>query len=137
MTTRIHFLHMSPLSLTSSERHFIVNVLGVMHANPFSDIRVKADRQLIEFDPSETYTQRYEKIMKAISLGVNGLVAAGKDDIRKFSGQDRQLIESLLLYHAYNQVFLKFDELIVKQIKEGEQECGVPFATESLVLMQR
>jgi transcriptional regulator with AAA-type ATPase domain len=128
---------MLSLSLSASDRQFIANVLGVMHANPFSDQRVDADRQLIDFDPSETYTQRYEKISQAISQGVNRLLAAGKDNIHKFNGQDRDLIESLFVYHSYNQVFLKFDELIEQQVKEGERTCGVPFARESLALMER
>ncbi|MHB8844332.1 MAG: sigma-54-dependent transcriptional regulator [Nitrospirota bacterium] len=130
-------MHMNTLTLTGTERQFIANVLGVMHANPFSDQRVAADRKLIDFDPSETYTQRYEKIDRAISQGVNRLLTAGKDNIHKFEGQDRDLIESLFLYHAYNQVFLKFDELIEQQLKEGDRTCGVPFARESLGQMER
>ena len=123
-------------SLTASDRQFIANVLDVMHANPFSDARDAADRTLIDFDPSETYTQRYDKINQAITKGVNRLLSEGKDSIHKFTGQDRDLIESLFLYHAYNQVFLKFDQTIESQLKEGDRSCGIPFAAESLKLMQ-
>lgn len=128
---------MATLSLTSSDRQFIANVLGVMHANPFSDQRIDADHKLIDFGPNETYTQRYEKINQAITQGVNRFLDAGKDTIHKFEGQDRDLIESLFLYHAYNQVFLKFDELIEQQLKEGDRTCSVPFARESLGQMER
>jgi DNA-binding NtrC family response regulator len=108
-----------------------------MHANPFSDARDAADRNLIDFDPSETYTQRYEKINQAISKGVSRFMAEGKDNIHKFSGQDRDLIESLFLYHSYNQVFLQFDQTIETQLRDGDRSCGIPFAPESLELMQR
>ena len=128
---------MHTLTLSGADRTFISNVLGVMHANPFSDQRVAADQQLIDFDPSETYTQRYDKISRAISQGVSRLLAAGKDNVHKFDGQDRDLIESVFVYHAYNQVFKKFDDLIEQQLKEGERSCGVPFARESLALMER
>lgn len=128
---------METLILTTADRQFIANVLGVMHANPFSDARDAADRNLIDFEPSETYTQRYDKINQAISKGVTRFLGEGKDSIHKFTGQDRQLIESLFLYHSYNQVFLKFDELIETQLKDGDRSCGVPFAVESLALMQR
>ena len=126
-----------PISLSPIDRQFVFSVLGVMHANPFSDARDTADRNLIDFDPSETYTQRYEKINQAISKGVSRLVAEGKDNIHKFSGQDRDLIESLFLYHSYNQVFLQFDQIIESQLKDGDRSCGIPFAAEALDLMQR
>jgi two-component system, NtrC family, response regulator HydG len=123
---------MDKMKLTSSERQFLSDIYDVISANPFSDERISADLKVAEFDPAESYTERYPKIMEAVAQKVNRLVAGGKSDIRSFEGRDRTLIESALVFHVYHQFFLSFDPLIDKQLASGDTPCRIPFAEDAL-----
>jgi DNA-binding NtrC family response regulator len=128
---------MDKVKLTNSERQSLSNISDVLHANPFSDKRLAADRRIADFPPEATYTERYAKLVEAVNGEVNRLVSAGKGDIRMFEGQDRALVEEVLVYHVYNQYFLRFDPLIEKQLAEGDAPCAIPFAEEALAMIQR
>ncbi len=123
--------------LTSSERQVLSNISAVLHANPFSDKRILADNKIADFPSQATYTERYAKLIEAVTRTVNGLVAAGKDDIRKFEGRDRALVEEVFVYHVYNQFFLGFDPLIEEQLANGEASCRIPFAEDALSMIVR
>lgn len=128
---------MEKANLTTPERRLLSNIAEVMYANPFSDQRIIADRKIADFPPEATYTERYEKLSQAVSQAVNRLIAAGKADIRQFEGQDRRLVETVFLYHAYNQFFLLFDKMIEEQRSGSDTPCKVPFAKDVLPLIER
>jgi DNA-binding NtrC family response regulator len=123
---------MDKVKLTSAERQTLSNILDVFQANPFSDKRLAADRKIADFPPGATYTERYEKLIEAVTRAVNKLVSEGKGDIRKFDGKDSTLVEEVLVYHVYNQFFLRFDPLIEKQLSDGDAPCAIPFADDAL-----
>ena len=123
---------MNKVKLTNSERQILSNILDAFHANPFSDKRVTADRKIADFPPDATYTERYSKLVEAVTRSVNKLLSEGKGDIRKFEGKDHILVEELFVFHVYNQYFLRFDPLIEKQLAEGDTPCKVSFADEAL-----
>ncbi len=125
------------LKLTASERQSLSDISAVLHANPFSDKRIIADRKIADFPPHATYTERYAKLVEAVNRAVKELVAAGKDDTRMFEGPDRALVEEVFVYHVYNQFFLRFDPLIEKQLTEGDVPCTVPFADDALEMIAR
>jgi DNA-binding NtrC family response regulator len=128
---------MNKVKLTSAERQTLSNILDVFQANPFSDKRLAADRKIADFPPEATYTERYAKLIEAVTLEVNKLVSEGKGDVRKFEGKDHTLAEEVLVYHVYNQFFLRFDPLIEKQLSDGNASCTVPFADEALSMFMR
>ena len=123
--------------LSSAERQSLSNILDVFHANPFSDKRVIADRKIADFPAEATYTERYVKLIEAVTQVVNKLVSEGKGDIRKFEGKDRTLVEEVFIYHVYNQFFLRFDPLIENQLAEDCAPCAVPFADDALSMIVR
>ncbi len=82
---------MKKLRLTPFEREFLSRVTRVIYANPFSDERVQAEKEIIDSDPSESYEERTKKIIHILIQNMERLVEQGKDDIRKFSGRDRRL----------------------------------------------
>ncbi|MEJ2134011.1 MAG: sigma 54-interacting transcriptional regulator [Desulfofustis sp.] len=55
---------------------------------------------------------------------------------KHFSGEDRYLIRHALMHESYYRCFSKFDELILKQIKEDLFDHPVSFAEEILSLMR-
>ncbi|UCG78369.1 MAG: sigma 54-interacting transcriptional regulator [Nitrospirota bacterium] len=128
---------MSKSKLSSSERKFLSDVTDVIHANPFSEMRISADSKLADFPPNSTYEERRIKIIKMVASGVKKLFSEGKNDVRKFEGSDRILIENAVLYHVYNIFFPKNDELIESQISQGESPCKVPFAEEMISMIRK
>jgi DNA-binding NtrC family response regulator len=128
---------MNNIKLTSTERHTLSNIIAVFQANPFSAKRIEADRKIADFPPDSTYTERYEKLTEGVARAVNQLLSEGKDDIRKFEGEDRKIIEAVFIYHVYNQFFQRFDPLIEKQLTEGGTECKIPFASDVLSAIER
>ncbi len=128
---------MRNVKLTTSEKQSLSNISDVLHANPFSNKRLTVDQKIADFPPQATYTERYAKLVEAVSREVNRLVSEGKGDIRMFEGKDRALAEEVFAYHAYNQFFLRFDPLIEKQLAVGETPCATPFADEALSMIVR
>jgi hypothetical protein len=128
---------MNKVILTNSERQSLSDISDVLHANPFSNKRLAADRKIADFPPQATYTERYAKIVEAVTRVVNMLVSEGKGDIRMFEGGDRALVEEVFVYHVYNQFFLRWDPLIEKQLAERGAPCAIPFADEVLSLIVR
>ncbi len=128
---------MDKVNLTSSERQSLSNISDVLHSNPFSAKRLAADQKIADFPSQATYTERYAKLVEAVTGVVNGLVSRGKGDIRMFEGRDRALVEEVYVYHVYNQFFLRWDPLIEKQIAEGGAPCEVPFTDEVLSMIVR
>lgn len=130
-------MYMRKAKLTTSEKQSLSNISDVLHANPFSDKRLAVDQKIADFPPEATYTERYAKLIEAVSREVNRLVSEGKGDIRMFDGRDRALVEEAFGYHVYNQFFLRFDPLIEKQLAVGEAPCAIPFANEALSMIVR
>lgn len=128
---------MDKAKFTSSERQSLSDISAVLHANPFSDKRLAADRKIADFPPHATYTERYAKLVEAVTRVVNRLVSEGKGDRRIFEGRDRALVEEVFVYHVYNQFFLRFDPLIEKQLAEGDAPCAIPFADDALTMIAR
>ena len=127
----------SDISLTTTERRSLSNICDVLHANPFSDMRISVDRKIADFPSNATYTERYAKLVEAVNGVVNGLVAAGKGNIGLLEGKERALVEEVFVYHVYNQFYLQFDPLIKKQIAEGDTVCSIPFADDAIAMLVR
>jgi len=107
-------MYMRKAKLTTSEKQSLSNISDVLHANPFSNKRLAVDQKIADFHPEATYTERYAKLIEAVSREVNRLASEGKGDIRMFEGRDRALVEEALVYHVYNQFFSRLDTLIEK-----------------------
>jgi DNA-binding NtrC family response regulator len=129
---------MKKLRLTHFEREFLTRVTRVVYANPFSDERIKAEKKIIDVDPSESYEERTKKMIHILIQNIERLVDEGKDDIRKFSGKDRSLIENGFLFTMYLQFYPRIDGLIRQQVQAGDTSCRVPFARDAIsMLVQR
>jgi DNA-binding NtrC family response regulator len=123
---------MSKSLLSGTERNFLTRVSRSIFANPFSEERIKADIDIVDVSPSIPYEERLKHIIEVVSGKVNKLIAEGKGDIRKFSGDDRILIENAFLFHIYHQFYSDFDNLILEQIAADDKPCIVNFANNAL-----
>jgi DNA-binding NtrC family response regulator len=126
------------LQLTRPERKFLSRVSRAVFANPFSDERFAADSEIIDIDPSASYEERTKKIIHVVIDRIDSLTKEGKDDIRKFSGKDRSLIENGFLFNIYLRFYPYFDRLIQEQIQAGETPCRISFADDAIsMILQR
>lgn len=123
-------------SLSGSEREFLSTVGRVIQANPFSDDRAAADKALLGTSLNEPYPDRMRLISEVLASRVEKLVSDGKGDIRAFLGEDRDLVEGAFLFDIYLRFYRNFDDLIMKQIGEGDSPCRVPFARDALSMMR-
>ena len=98
-------------NISSTERQFLKNALGVIYANPFSAERGSIDRKLVDFPAGEDYSTRYQRIMVAVAEGVEKLIADGRNNIQQFSGEEHELVKNVLVFHVYHRFFLRFDPL--------------------------
>ncbi len=123
---------MAKHSLTPSEREFLSGITRVVFSNPFSDERMSADRNIINADPKASYEERTRLIIQVVLAKMGDLVKKGKGDVRKFTGNDRTLIENGCLFYVYLKFYPFFDKLIQEQVETGDTSCKVPFARDAI-----
>jgi DNA-binding NtrC family response regulator len=112
-------------------------VAGAAFSNPFSDERVELDLKIIGRPVRRAGAARIEKMMETVAGRVAQLEAAGLGDLRRFAGEDRELVEAAFLFDAFHQWIDLFDRLILDQIKAGDDPLPAHFAASARALMTR
>jgi DNA-binding NtrC family response regulator len=128
-------MYMGNISLSNPERTFLQRVSRSIFANPFSDERANADVELADITAFMPYEERIRKVIESVGAKINRLIADGKDDITRFSGQDRMLIENGFLFHIYHQFYESFGTLIFEQINAGDAPQRVTFARKAISMI--
>ena len=105
--------------------------------NPFSDQRAELDARIVGH-PVEPFSEAHlDEITQVISGRVQELEAHGLGDVRKYSGADRDLMQTVFLFELFHVFCRAIDQLIVEQVKLGDQPAPVAFAGELLARMRR
>jgi DNA-binding NtrC family response regulator len=126
------------IKLLDEDRTFFRLVGEAAFSNPFSDERAKTDLKIIGPSVRRVSTARALQIMMETVAGrVAKLDAAGHGDVRRFAGEDRELVETALLFDAFHQWIDVFDRLIQDQITAGDTPLQVPFASSARSLLAR
>lgn len=111
---------------------FFGAVARAAFANPFGERRDELDF-LIAGVPKQTPS---EKLLEAVIFKVGEKVAAlrqtGGSDLRKWSGEERETLQAVFLFHIFHRFVDDFDRLIREQEKRGDSPCPVHFARECL-----
>lgn len=76
------------------------------------------------------------KLFTAIREKLEAIVFNNSSSWKDFSGEDSELIRVASLYDAYHSCSAEFDELILRQVEEGVTPSTVPFAQQTLSLIQ-
>lgn len=80
--------------------------------------------------------QLRSQVFETIKKRIRQVTLNGKFTWKQFAGEDRNLVRFALLHDSYYRCFSKFDDLILRQIKEDLSDQPVSFAQEALILMR-
>jgi DNA-binding NtrC family response regulator len=124
-------------SLSGRDREFLRLLAEAAATNPFSDAYFDLVLKIAECDASTPAEEQNKRIVSRVSQEVRRLEEAGSDDVRQYSGEDRQLVRYALMFDIYHRFMPKLDELISDQVVAGALSVPVRFAAEVLRLLAR
>lgn len=126
------------IQLSDEDRAFFRLVSGAAFSNPFSDERKEMDLKIIgRADSRMSKDSILKMMMETVAARVARLEAAGMGDIRRFTDEDREIVQAAFLFDAFHQFIDAFDNLILDQVKAGDTPLQVPFASSARALMTR
>jgi transcriptional regulator with AAA-type ATPase domain len=117
-------------TLTASDRAFFREVSEAAFANPFTAQRRQLDSRITGATLPEI--DRVPRLRDAVSPRVARLEQSGKSHLKHYSGEEQIVMRNTFLFEAYHFYCDAIDELIVDQLKAGDQPCPVRFARELL-----
>jgi len=123
-----------PAKLTREELRLVEALTQFAFVNPF-----RAEREALEGEfvrasggkPNGTLPEKFGGFFRWIEA-----LPPGKKDYRKFAGEERELMRTVFLVEGYYRDAGALDELIARQLAEGEKSCLAPFGAASLQRMQ-
>ena len=120
-----------------ADREFFTLIAQTAFCNPFSKQRSDLDARIVGH-PVEVFSDAHlDEMTAVISERVRRLEARGLADVRKYSGADRELMQTVFLFELFHACCHALDQLILDQVKLGSQPAPVKFAGELLGAMSR
>ena len=123
--------------LTSEERRFFKTVYHAAFANPFGELRRKLDRTIAGRLSSMSRRGNAQDYLQEIDCRVRRLEKEGRATLDAFSDQDRKWMRVAFLFDIFHKYRERFDDLIMEQIRAGDQPVAVPFAQEAMDLLHQ
>lgn len=123
-----------PCRLIPAERKIIEAVTSFAFVNPFSPEREDAERRFAQItggDPGGTVPEKFAGFFRWIEA-----LPPAKKDYRRFAEPDREAMRVTFLFESYHRCIGALDDLIGRQIAQGERSCAVSFGAGSLDRMQ-
>src|SRR5437588_3000610 len=123
--------------ISVADREFFETVAQTAFCNPFSERRTELDAKIVGH-PIEPFSEAHiDEMTAVISARVQKLATEGLADVRRYSGRDRDLMQTVFLFELFHQFHRDFDQLILDQAALGAQSATVKFAGEVLGRMRR
>jgi len=120
----------SKTAILPADLEFFRWVAGAAFANPFSEQRLELDRKIAGQFCNED--ERAEFLRRSVSDRVAKLEAQGLADLRRFSGEERELMRDVFLFEVYHHFYQLLDAHTGAQEKAGDTPVPVPFAVDAL-----
>jgi len=125
------------ITLTAAERDFFAIVHQAVLANPFSDKRASTDLKIAGMFPNVSRDKIIQKAVAEVRKKILGMEKNNRADLKKFSGQDRQILIAAFLFDIFHFFLERFDQLILDQINHNKKPPKVSFAAEALSLFNK
>ena len=120
-----------------ADREFFAVVSQTAFCNPFSEERVELDARIVGH-PADVFSEAHLDEMTQIICGrVQKLEAGGLADVRKYSGAERELMQTVFLFELFHVFCREMDQLTREQVKLGAEPATVKFAGDLLGRMHR
>jgi DNA-binding NtrC family response regulator len=115
--------------LSAADRDFFALVSEATFTNPFGDQRAGVDRRISRAPRGASREDIVERLLHAVQERLRGL---GAVDVRRYTGDDRALLEQAVLFDVFHRYAGAFDAHIQKQLDAGARPLRVPFGREAL-----
>ena len=112
--------------LSKADRDFFLLVDTAVTTNPFSDQRNQVDLKISGRSTSSSIPN-IDEVIKQVDGRISALEKEGAKKVNQFCENDRKLMEHVFLFQFFYSFRDKFDQLILDQIKAGEQSIPVSF----------
>ncbi len=121
--------------IEAADRAFFQVVAQTAFCNPFSEQRPELDASILGH-PVEPFSEAHlDEMTQVISARVQKLNSRGLADVRKYSGADRDLMQTVFLFELFHAFCRPIDQLILEQVRLGDRPAPVSFAGELLARM--
>ncbi len=124
-------------TLSVDNRQFFNLLAEAATTNPFSDAYMNLQMKIADCARPLAPEKLLDKMVARVAEKVHKLEAENCDDIRHFSGKDRQLLRRAFLFDAYHQFLPQLDRHIRDQSKAGNAPIPVPFYKEIFEVLHR
>ena len=122
--------------LNPEEKSFFLILKETAFINPFSPRRQELNRKIagIKHLSGE---QLLRKMISTVTDRMKQIETEERDDLRLYSGEDREVMRIALLFEIYHRFIDDFEALIKDQINIGNATCPVPFSKKILTLLRK
>ncbi len=127
-------MHMKPLTLKMEQRDFLALVTRAAFANPFGDERAELDLKIAGLTEKKAGGNPLDEVLAKVHSFLNSLETE-KIVSTTFAQDDQRIIQYAQLFDVFHIFADKFDELILAQLKAGEESCQVHFAKDALNIL--
>ncbi|WP_303720868.1 sigma-54 dependent transcriptional regulator [Malonomonas rubra] len=121
--------------LKTEDRQFFQLVSKAAFSNPFGEERAALDKQLAGLTGGSK-KELLEAALESVRDRVRILEKAGRGNLALYEGGDRTCLAMGLLFEQFHRYLNAFDQLIQKQLHEGNEPCAVPFSGELLTRLR-
>lgn len=118
------------LPLTETDRNFFTIVAEAAFINPFTKERLDLDKKIAGTKASSAWDELVEQVIATIRRRLQALKDSCRADLNSYNHDDRNLLRTAFLFDIFHNYRSSFDELILKQIKNGDTPIQVRFAHE-------
>lgn len=122
-------------SLSNEDRRFFRLLSEAAATNPFTDLYPELLLKIADCRRSTPPEERLHLIVARVAEKVRRLDAAGRADISRHSGADRELLRRAFLFDAYHSFLPSFERLIKQQAAAGETAVRAPFGRDALSML--
>lgn len=125
------------LTVPEEDREFCRSVLEAVFSNPFNPLRLALFERVTGESREIAPDELVEAINKAVFTRMARWDKSGQADLRRYRGEDLEVMRIVLLFETYHLFYRDLDRLIELQIKAGRESISVHFAEDAMKRLQR
>ncbi len=122
--------------LNRKEKDFFLILKETAFINPFSLRRQELNRKIAGIKDLAG-EQLLRKMISTVTDRIKRLETEEKDDLRLYTGEEREVMRIALLFDIYHRFIDDFEGLIKEQVGAGDTSCPVPFSKKALALIRK
>lgn len=123
--------------LSAHERDFFRLVERAALANPFTEERLRVNKQLSGLSDEFSEVEQNEVGVKTVRKRFKCLEEAGRDNFNHYVAQDQRLLKNATMFDFFHCFIEPFDRHILQQLEAGAKPIKVNFAPEAFAYLHR